>query len=534
MHNSYMGIGFFIMAFMIISANAIAGTDMYEGPISDFIVTAIGCDMTPTDACVSNDVLGLPADFDCWTNDSHKLVLNIEMPDDFVCRIALEGFFNGSKENDESVEISVNGYVRAWDDDGRGEGISELTIPGTFLFVKGKNTITLTHPNFNAECRDDPAHLDKDYPSGEINFGKIHIYDCIKADEPQIFMSLQPSETAEDDSEINCSITYSDNEAKLSRAIIRWHNGTGNILKENELCLEGGLFSYKSTLEPEKTNEGDTIVCKTIVYDTDGVSNEMSASVRIGTSPEVFNEDPIADILFPVEGAFFAVGRKITLRGTATDPEDGHLGPDSVLWSYVHGGRQKVMHSRTIETSDGEIQTNFTFHGTGTYILRMTATDSGGKSSTDSVIVNVYNPSSFIYLPSEYMKLTIGASDFIKETLISDFATENIFTLELDGYERAEYMTAGIDGLEYASPNRRSISIRMPPFSSKTIFIKVFGDSPGVSTLIQDAHSDAMGDLRNEITIDVGYPPNFPESDNAIILIAILCAAIIFALLSKN
>ena len=75
------------------------------------------------------------------------------------------------------------------------------------------------------------------------------------------------------------------------------------------------------------------------------------------------------------------------------------------------------------------------------------------------------------------------------------------------------------------------IKIKLPPYSSRTIYLKVFADVPQTYTLIQETTTQSSGRKANHvITIESIYPPDFSEGGIEIIIGAILAAVAIFIL----
>jgi glucose/arabinose dehydrogenase len=114
---------------------------------------------------------------------------------------------------------------------------------------------------------------------------------------------------------------------------------------------------------------------------SDGRGGSDTATVRIVSG----NSAPVATIGSPAQGATFAVGQRITLQGSATDPEEGAIPPVRLHWRvWLHHNTHR--HPFLDQTGD-----NITFAAPGpedlaaatnSYLeVELTATDSVGLSS---------------------------------------------------------------------------------------------------------------------------------------------------------
>lgn len=109
-----------------------------------------------------------------------------------------------------------------------------------------------------------------------------------------------------------------------------------------------------------------------------------------GPSPQP-NQDPSASISEPGEGESFAAGTTIDFEGSGSDPEDGSLSGDDLVWASDTDG----------EFGTGQ-QTTTSSLSADDHTVTLTATDSDGATDTDQVSITVSErPSASISSPEE-------------------------------------------------------------------------------------------------------------------------------------
>ena len=117
---------------------------------------------------------------------------------------------------------------------------------------------------------------------------------------------------------------------------------------------------------------------------SDGRGGEDTATVRIRPGSQA----PAVTIASPASGQLFRVGETITLSGSATDPEDGPLGPEDLSWRVIrhHDSHTHPLLPPTPGDPPVEIEGPVPedIHATETSYLEvfLTATDSDGLSTT--------------------------------------------------------------------------------------------------------------------------------------------------------
>jgi len=100
------------------------------------------------------------------------------------------------------------------------------------------------------------------------------------------------------------------------------------------------------------------------------------------------NESPTASITSPVNGASFAGGAIINFTGTGTDPEDGPLAEDSLMWTSDKDG---LMGTSTAVSTSLSIND---------HTVKLTVTDSEGNTGSESISISVNSGAGLISVPA--------------------------------------------------------------------------------------------------------------------------------------
>jgi glucose/arabinose dehydrogenase/PKD repeat protein len=121
------------------------------------------------------------------------------------------------------------------------------------------------------------------------------------------------------------------------------------------------------------------------VTDPSGAFSTDLVAISVG------NSRPTATITSPSPGLRWEVGQPISFSGSATDPEDGAIGASGLSWSLVLHHCPSNCHEHLLE--DFEETSGGSFfapdHEYPAHLeLRLTATDSGGLSDTQSIVLD--------------------------------------------------------------------------------------------------------------------------------------------------
>ncbi|WP_217642685.1 PQQ-dependent sugar dehydrogenase, partial [Halogeometricum limi] len=122
----------------------------------------------------------------------------------------------------------------------------------------------------------------------------------------------------------------------------------------------------------------------------DAVVEVSDGSVTVQSQPiEIrVGSGPSAEITAPADGSTFRAGDTLTVRGSATDPDDGQLTGSSLQWNvrFTHNEHFHPEFETTGESFSFEVPTTgHAFTGNTGYEITLTATDSDGITATDAV-----------------------------------------------------------------------------------------------------------------------------------------------------
>ena len=158
---------------------------------------------------------------------------------------------------------------------------------------------------------------------------------------------------------------------------------------------DGDTLSYAWDLDADGQYDDSTSVAPTFTYTTQGVymaslrvTDSRSASSTAAVQIDVGNTPPTATISAPATGTTWKVGDAITFAGGATDAQDGALPASALSWSLILNHCPSNCHSHPLQSFDGVAGGSFTTpdHEYPSHLeLRLTATDSGGLTDTESL-----------------------------------------------------------------------------------------------------------------------------------------------------
>jgi glucose/arabinose dehydrogenase len=146
-----------------------------------------------------------------------------------------------------------------------------------------------------------------------------------------------------------------------------------------------GVFGDATTPTASYTYTSSGIYTASLrVTDDQGATNTATVTITVG------NTAPVAVIDTPSASLTWQVGQTINFSGHATDAQDGTLPASALTWSVIlhHCASPTDCHTHLIQTFTGTPGGSFTApdHAYPCWLeLQLTATDSGGLTSTASV-----------------------------------------------------------------------------------------------------------------------------------------------------
>ncbi|HEX2506226.1 MAG TPA: PQQ-dependent sugar dehydrogenase, partial [Gaiellaceae bacterium] len=170
-----------------------------------------------------------------------------------------------------------------------------------------------------------------------------------------------------------------------------------------------GQFDDSAAAQPSFTYAAGNYTVRLRVSDQAGASSTDSVTISSGNTP------PDATILTPAATTRWAVGDVISFSGSASDPQQGTLPASSLSWSLVmhHCFDETTCHTHPLQTYAGQSAGSFTApdHEYPSHLeLRLTATDAGGLTDTESIRLDPRTVVLTFETDPAGLQLTVGSS----------------------------------------------------------------------------------------------------------------------------
>jgi glucose/arabinose dehydrogenase len=158
---------------------------------------------------------------------------------------------------------------------------------------------------------------------------------------------------------------------------------------------DGDPISYAWDLDGDGAYDDSTSASPAYVYTSRGVyqvglrvTDSRGASTTDAVAITAGNTPPVATITAPTNGHKWDVADTIHFEGSATDSQEQRLGDDQLSWTFLLHHCPSSCHTHEVQSFPGTDWGDFDApdHEYPSYLeLRLTATDSGGLSDTQSV-----------------------------------------------------------------------------------------------------------------------------------------------------
>jgi PKD repeat protein len=180
-----------------------------------------------------------------------------------------------------------------------------------------------------------------------------------------------------------------------------------------EWDLDGdGAYDDSTSPQPSYTyNTAGDYRVQLQVSDGSGGSDTLDQPLTISAG----NTAPTATIESPLPTTTWKVGDNISFSGSATDLQDGTLGASKLTWSLImnHCSSQDSCHEHQVQDFAGVASGSFVApdHEYPSHIeLRLTATDSGGLTDTESVRLDPKVVTLEFLTKPKGLRLVVGSS----------------------------------------------------------------------------------------------------------------------------
>jgi glucose/arabinose dehydrogenase len=266
------------------------------------------------------------------------------------------------------------------------------------------------------------------------------------------------------------------NQPPIARATANPTNGAAplrvNFDASGSSDPEGDALSYAWDLDGDGAYDDSTAQKPTYTYtaagdyqvglrvtDSKGASDTLDQPLTITAG----NTPPSAAIDSPLSTTW-KVGDNISFSGSATDQQDGALGASKLTWSLImhHCSSATSCHEHQVQDFAGVASGSFVApdHEYPSYLeLRLTATDSGGLTDTESVRLDPKTVQLRFDSDPAGLRLTVGSSSgttpFTRTVIVgskNSISAPSPQTLGGITYEFASWSDSGAQSHDIAAP----------------------------------------------------------------------------------
>jgi PKD repeat protein len=252
-----------------------------------------------------------------------------------------------------------------------------------------------------------------------------------------------------------------------------------------EWDLDGdGAYNDSSEPQPSRTYSTGSYQVGLRVTDSRGASDTLDQALTISAG----NTPPSATISAPLSTTTWKVGDTIPFSGSATDEEEGALPAEQLSWSLIMHHCPSNCHEHPEQNVAGVASGSFVApdHEYPSHLeLRLTATDSGGLTDTESVRLNPETVGLSFQSNPAGLKLAVGSSQattpFPREVIVGSAnsisaptpqtltGTVYAFASWSDGGAQTHNVVAGTEPSTYTATYRTAECTKTGTANAETI-----------------------------------------------------------------
>jgi len=221
---------------------------------------------------------------------------------------------------------------------------------------------------------------------------------------------------------------------------------TGTASDPEDGVLTGSALSWISSIDGE-LGSGSSLTVDQLspgrhrilfqAVDSRGAASVDSITIAL-------SGPPVVEITSPADGASFPIGAPVTFTGTASDPEEGILPADALLWrSSLIGPPIGTGASFTVNTL-----------GTGTHRITLIATDRTGVSDSAAVTIHVVSvpDTLFAWVETGAAASHVRVDPLAQQAYVTNNAANSVSVIELAAFTELEEIPVGSNpaGLDVA------------------------------------------------------------------------------------
>lgn len=261
-------------------------------------------------------------------------------------------------------------------------------------------------------------------------------------------------------------------DGELDDSALTWSSQNGELGRGSELTVKLPLGTH-------------TIILT--ATDSAGLTDTDRVNITVRSEP------PVVKITSPINGQVFNEGETVYFAGSATDPEEGEMPDETIVWTSSLDG--ELNRGRSFNKSDLSI---------GTHIISLSATDSTDLTGETqvSIVNNPGEPTAIIYSPNEGETFYFGKEiEFTGEGTDLQDGTLSDSSLKWESNINGYLGTSRFLKISNLSPGSHLITLTVTDtgglYDTVSVSIVVLPPQPPSASIIspRNGHTFTNGDL---------------------------------------